>query len=111
MALKMRVYREIYLESWIFSVFYSKKIQPHNPTSSPAMQPPSTLRPKEVAWWIGMPIPQQVSFLEDSGNRGMAIFHYWGIGESKSYSPGSSGNFGELSFLLHWTILHNKHYT
>ena len=44
---------------------------------------------------LGMPIPKRVSFLGDSGNWGMAIYHSSGIWESKSYSPGSWGNFGE----------------
>ena len=34
---------------------------------------------------VGMAIPRRISFLGDSRNQGMAIFH----------SSGSSGNFGE----------------
>ena len=35
-----------------------------------------------------MPISRWFSFLGDSGNRGMAICHSSGIGETKTYSPG-----------------------
>ena len=47
---------------------------------------------------VGMPIPWRFSFLGDSGNRGMAICHSSGIGETKTFSPGFGfgvrGNFG-----------------
>ena len=44
---------------------------------------------------LGMPISRRFSFLGDSGNRGMAICHSSGIGETKTYSQGSLGNLGE----------------
>ena len=43
---------------------------------------------------IGMPIPRQFLFLGDSRNRGIAICHSSGIGETKTYSPGFG--FGEF---------------
>ena len=42
---------------------------------------------------IGMPIHQRFSFLGDSGNWGLVFFHSSGIGESRTYSLGSLGNF------------------
>ena len=36
----------------------------------------------------GMPIPWRFSFLGNSVNRGIAICHSSGIGETKTYSPG-----------------------
>ena len=41
---------------------------------------------------IGMPIPGD---FHSSGIRGMAICHSLGIGETKTYYPGSSGNLEE----------------
>ena len=38
--------------------------------------------------YLGMPIPRRFPLLGDSGNRGMAICHSSGIGETKTYSPG-----------------------
>ena len=35
---------------------------------------------------LGMPIPRRFLFLGDSGNRGMAICHSPGIGETETYS-------------------------
>ena len=46
---------------------------------------------------LGMPIPRRFSFLGDSGNRGMAICHSSGIGETKTYSPGFGSGFGGIS--------------
>ena len=46
---------------------------------------------------VGMPIPRRFSFLGDSGNRGMAICHSSGIGETKTYSPGFGSGFGGIS--------------
>ena len=46
---------------------------------------------------LGMPIPRWFSFLGDSGNRGMAICHSSGIGETKTYSPGFGSGVGEIS--------------
>jgi len=51
---------------------------------------------------VGIPIPQQFSFLWNSGNRGMAICHSSRIWEIKTYSPGFEfkvrGYFGEYWF-------------
>ena len=50
----------------------------------------------EILTWIaqlGMPIHRRFSFLGDSGNRGLHFFHFSGIGESRTFSSGSSGNF------------------
>ena len=50
----------------------------------------------QVGSGIGMPIPRRFSFLGDLGNRGMAICHSSGIGESKIYSPGFGLGFGGI---------------
>ena len=44
---------------------------------------------------LGMPISRLFSFLGDSGNDNFPFF-----GESRSYSPGSSGKFRECFFSL-----------
>jgi hypothetical protein len=45
-----------------------------------------------------MPIPRQFPFLGDSGNRGIAICHSSGIGETKTYSPGFGEFWGVFCF-------------
>ena len=48
---------------------------------------------------LGMAIPQKISFLGESRNRGMVIYHSSGIEEDKIYSSGSSGISGNEVFL------------
>ena len=53
-----------------------------------------------------MPIPRRISFLRDSGNRGIAICHSLGIGETKIYFLGFELGFGEFrgAFYLRFEV-------
>ena len=49
---------------------------------------------------VGMAIPRNISLLEESRNRGMAIWHSSGIEEDEIYSSGSSRNFEEWFYSI-----------
>ena len=54
-----------------------------------------------------MPIPRLFSFLGDSADRGIAICHSSGIGETKTYSPGFGFGVGEFRGVFYFRFEFN----